>query len=49
MKVILFKININRSIGPQKSLKQVISYIFGELVHFLKAQKIVFCKYLRIQ
>jgi hypothetical protein len=23
--------------GPQKSLKQVISYTFGELAHFLKA------------
>jgi hypothetical protein len=27
---------------PQKSLKQVINYTFGELAHFLKAQKIIF-------
>jgi hypothetical protein len=34
---------------PQKSLKQVVSYTFDELAHFLKIQKIVFCKYLGIQ
>jgi hypothetical protein len=36
-------------IGPQKSLKQVISHTFGKLAYFLKAQKIVFCKYFGIQ
>jgi hypothetical protein len=33
----------------QKSLKQVINHTFGELAHFLKTQKIVFCKYFNIQ
>jgi hypothetical protein len=41
-----FKANMYESIAIslefRKSLKQVISYTFGELAHFLKTQKIVF-------
>jgi hypothetical protein len=46
---IFFFLFYKNRLGLQKSLKQVISHTFSKLTHFLKAQKIVFCKYLGIQ